>query len=1004
MSYSGARSLFLAVAMSVFFGAASEAQHFGSNKVQYEDFDFRILQTEHFDIYYYPREEDAIVYVARLAERWYARLSEALEHELDGRQPLILYASHSDFRQTNLISGTPSESTGGLTEGLKRRIVMPLGVGLGETNHVLGHELVHAFQYDIAREYKVGLLGIPLWFIEGMAEHLSLGPDGGQTDMWMRDAIRRDELPSIEDLSHPRYFPYRWGHSFWSYLAGRFGDDVVPRLLKVRSSRMAQRLHSVTGVTLEQLSKDWHKALREIHGGREAEGGEKGRRVVSRKDGGRLNLAPSLSPDGRHVVFLSERDRFSIDVYLADAITGKVLRKIISTATDPHFDSLQFVGSAGAWDPSGRRFALAAVSGGRPVLVLLDMERYEVEREIRFEQLDEVLQPAWSPDGKKLAFAALSGGLSDLYVQDLETGDLRRLTSDPFADVQPSWSPDGARLVFVTDRYTTDLETLAFGPYRLATMVLADGSLSEVRTTGPGHVVSPQWSAEGDSLFFVSDPEGRPNVQRLDLAGGGVYQVTEVETGVSGITSLSPALSVAAGGSRIAFSAFAEGGYEIRSLDEAEAISGDPVALEALRNGDLPPGATGAGAASGEDEPGGRLASAEWLDASRFTVKHYRPSLTLDGIGQPYVSAGGGPFGSFFRAGIGFSLGDMLRDQRVHVAVQAGRRPEDFAGRVTYLNRRSRWNWGVSLEYLPVAYGRRGTSSAFTPDGQQTMASTLDYFTQTHRQVSAIAMYPFNRATRIELSGSLRSIAYYEEARVKTFAPGSSRIIDETRNVLPAPDSVNLVEGSLAIVHDTAVLGPTSPILGTRSRLEVGPSFGSLSFATVVADYRRYVIPVKPFTLAFRGRYVGRHGGDAADGRLLPLVLGLRHQVRGYSVRSVLDVECEPGTGCSPFEALSGSRLLLGNVELRFPLRGLLSRRFDYGPLPVEGFLFADAGSLWTRTGPAADAAWERNLLRSWGAGVRINAAGMILELAGARPFDRPGEGWTFSLNLGAGF
>ena len=38
-----------------------QAQYFGRNKVQYESFDFRVLKTEHFDIYFYPPEEEAAV-------------------------------------------------------------------------------------------------------------------------------------------------------------------------------------------------------------------------------------------------------------------------------------------------------------------------------------------------------------------------------------------------------------------------------------------------------------------------------------------------------------------------------------------------------------------------------------------------------------------------------------------------------------------------------------------------------------------------------------------------------------------------------------------------------------------------------------------------------------------------------------------------------------------------------------------------------------------------------
>ena len=218
------------------------AQYFGRNKVQYESFDFRVLKTEHFDIYFYPPEEAAAVHAARMSERWYARLSSILDHELSGRQPLILYASAPEFQQTNAVGGRIGEGTGGVTEALRRRIVLPTGGTLGDLDHVIGHELVHAFQYDITGSGRPGSLGalptatqLPLWFIEGMAEYLSIGPVTPQTAMWMRGALAdtgRDTLPSFSKLDDPRYFPYRYGHAFLAWVAGHWGDQVIGQLLR----------------------------------------------------------------------------------------------------------------------------------------------------------------------------------------------------------------------------------------------------------------------------------------------------------------------------------------------------------------------------------------------------------------------------------------------------------------------------------------------------------------------------------------------------------------------------------------------------------------------------------------------------------------------------------------------------------------------------------------------------------------------------------------------------
>ena len=137
------------------------AQYFGRNKVRYEAFRFELLRTKHFEVYFYPEEAAAAPLVARMAERWYARHAATLGHQLRGVQTLIVYASHPHFEQTNAIEGDIGEGTGGVTEALKRRIVMPLAGPLAETDHVLGHELVHAFQYDITGQGRGGLAAIP---------------------------------------------------------------------------------------------------------------------------------------------------------------------------------------------------------------------------------------------------------------------------------------------------------------------------------------------------------------------------------------------------------------------------------------------------------------------------------------------------------------------------------------------------------------------------------------------------------------------------------------------------------------------------------------------------------------------------------------------------------------------------------------------------------------------------------------------------------------------------
>jgi outer membrane protein assembly factor BamA len=210
-------------------------------------------------------------------------------------------------------------------------------------------------------------------------------------------------------------------------------------------------------------------------------------------------------------------------------------------------------------------------------------------------------------------------------------------------------------------------------------------------------------------------------------------------------------------------------------------------------------------------------------------------------------------------------------------------------------------------------------------------------------------------------------------------------------------------EASAAYVRDTAVFGPTGPILGGRSRIEVATTFGELSATRLLVDHRRYVMPVKPYTLAMRVVHLGQYGRDADDVRVLPSFLGSRYFLRGYgwgAIRCQLNAD----GACGGYDELLGSRLLVGNLELRAPLLGMRTRDLRYGVVPAEGFVFADGGMVWSRTPEFSAAPSERRLVRSFGIGVRVNALGLPLEWAAVRATDPPAVGWSFGLTIRPSF
>ena len=1001
--------------LSVFLlSGFSYAQYFGQNKVQYESFDFKVMHTEHFDVYFYPEEEESALIAARMAERWYARLSRMLGHELRGKQPLILYSSSAHFQQTTTISGTIGEGTGGVTEMFKRRIILPIGATLAETDHVIGHELVHAFQYDITTlDYSgyistpPGVARLPLWLVEGMAEYLSIGPADPHTSMWMRDAVKKDKLPTIKKLIDPRYFPYRYGQSLWAYITGEWGDSAVAAIIKSagRTGDYESAIQRVTGLNAEQLSEKWHASMKAKYAKIEtltAPPEEQAQLLFQGTRENPLNISPSFSPDGSRLVFLSTKDLFSIDMYLADAKTGEIIRKLVKTAMDPHFESLQFIKSSGGWDSTGDKFAFGAIVKGEPVLTIMSIQKGNKIKEIVFPDLGEILNPSWSPDNKKIVFSALEGGFSDLFIYDIEDDELKKITDDPYGDLYPAWSPDGKYIAFSTERYSSDLSLIDIGNYELALLNPENDEVEKIGGWTGAKNLNPQWAPDSESLYFVSDKNGITNVYRIEVDSREISQITNLYSGVSGITSISPAISMAQEIGRLAFCMYKDGNYNIYTIDIADVVPTETAVVDfgGIHPEMLPP----------REKPEGELLGLlnnplyGLPEEKEYEIADYKPKLKLDYVSPPQFAIGTDRFGTYAGGGVALYFSDMLGYHNVVGMGQVNGSLIDSAVLLGYQNSRNRFNWGGVVQRIPYVYG--GYQVSLGEFMGEPVFEERDYiYRQINYEVSGFASYPFSRVNRFELSAGYRYLDFDSEIRTRVYSAITGFLYYRDKEKLPSPDGIHFGFGSAALVYDTSFFGATGPILGQSYRLETSPYFGTINFTNVLADYRRYIMPVRPYTLAFRFLHFGRYGSGAEDRRLYPLFLGYETLVRGYNPGSFRAEEFQDGKEFA-YDSLFGSKIIVINAELRFPLFGVLGiGRGYYGVFPIDFITFFDTGIAWTNENKPWFSSGERRLLSSTGVGIRINLFGAaVLGLNLVKPLDRPERGPYLQLSFMPGF
>jgi hypothetical protein len=1039
------RLVLAAAALALLAPAAAEAQYFGRNKVQYDDFDFRVLETPHFDIHYYSEADRSIEDFARMAERWYERFARLFQHEFEQRKPLIIYADHPDFQQTNTLQGAIGQGTGGVTESLKNRVIMPMTGSYWDTDHVLGHELIHAFQYNIAQSRQggglQGLMNNPLWLIEGMAEYLSVGRQDPLTAMWLRDAILRDDFPTIQQMTREqRFFPYRFGQALWAYIGGVYGDDAVSGVFR-RSLRIGFQpaIQQMLGVSADTLSVQWRRAVEAAYeplmAGRTLPD-SLGGLLLDDQNAGSQNIAPALSPDGRYVAFMSEKDLFSIDIFLADARTGRVIRKLVSAMSDPHSDALRYIDSSGTWSPDGQQFAFVVFADGNNQINIVNVDGGGVQRRIAPEGIGEIKNPSWSPDGRYIAFSGIVGGISDLFLWDLEQDELSQLTDDRNGDFHVTWSPDGRTIAFASDRGPeTSFDSLTFSKYRLALLDVESREVQTLDLLGNVRHSNPQFSPDGDWLYFLSDADGFSDIYRTRLSDGSIERVTRVATAVSGIVAMAPALSVAAESGDVVFSVFEDFGFRIHRLDPdpagiplRRALADEEPALEelVLEGRNLPPF---------ESDRFSRVESyltdaetglePEGMFTDDLAVD-YTPSLALDYVGQPSFGVGADQFGSYVGGGASAFFSDMLGNKILGVAVQAQGTIQDIGGQVSYADLGDRWNWGVNAGRIPymLLFQRYGAEEfeggAVVPFVSQLRQRVFE------TSVGGSVAYPFSMTRRLEFGLGFRRYSFdIEEDRY--YLDSFGRIVQVDRVQLdefePAP--LNMGEASVAFVGDNSFFGFVSPIRGGRYRFGVDATVGTQNFFTAIADWRRYWGVDRNLTLAVRGMHIGRYGsipgassvtgGNGGNLNILqPFFLGWETNIRGYAWESFQVQECTgsaagAGGSCPALDRLFGQRMAVANFEARVPLFG--TEQFgllNFPFVPTELVAFFDVGLAWDQDNPAtlewSRSSAERVPVASTGLSARMNILGfLILEAYYAYPFQRPERGahWGFSLAPG---
>ncbi len=941
----------------IFFAVFALSLEARVSKPVWQGIGWSVLPTAHYNIHY-PTGQDELARAAALyAEQAYYHLSNRMDHNIAHVVSIFVYPSAERFQDTNILGTSPGEGTGGFTDQMRRRVVLPFTGDYAEFRHVLIHEIVHTFQYDIllgtSGEFSFpfgGSMAPPLWLIEGSAEYFSAGYDIA-ADSFVREAMLSGTMPTLREMSSGRvsngFVFYKGGQAAVKFIADTFGERFVTELIRSfgRNNNPEAAIRSVFGISLEELDEQFMVYLkkRTLPHVSATLPEESFLLTHHDTDNSWFNHHAAISPDGKYIAYLSIRKFYPVVVLreLSDDLQKKeynyekvkkkktketiVARSYIAS----HSYSLNLMDNRLSFSPDGKWLLFSTQTTGADELVLYSIADKKIKKRFR-PSVEAITDPTFGKDGNTIVFAGLKKSQQDIYSLSMETGELKQITDTIDSERYPCLSPDGTTILYVSGND---------GTYILVEKVLETGETRELFSSGK---ISEPCYASSDSMYFISDFKGAANAYAYTIGTGTIAPLT---TFAAGIQTLSH------NGKTIAATLQRNQGYDIALFPAAVTNDQQPIVVDTV-SWDLPP-----------------------LNPETFAAKPYFPMPYFEYIlmGAQYSNYSG--FGSYGQS----ALSDYSGNHRMTIFTYIISAAEIYNFHLDYGYLRHRTNFYGGMYQKNNAFG------LFTISSLQSINDILYYpaFISSSNEIMGYATAEYPITHHWSVSGSLAvgrlDEEYYYERR--------------------PPIHAHLQIAKAAIVHNNVLYSAWGPLDGWHLGAVTEQTFPLTGDDAVYhrssLDMRTYFTWGVRYTLALRGFYGAVLGPQQNS---FPFELGGYNTLRGF-----------------PYMAVQGTQAFLMSAEFRYPFLDALLFGFP-APWLMPGFSlvnFVDAGGAtfeWdTFSGYNKSEKRLHHFLLSYGMGMRIMLApGFMLKIDWATPWDLrsslPMHLWQGTFSLGYQF
>jgi len=885
--------------------------YYGKNKVIYSKFEWDHYETDHFDLYYYTKDDATLKKIAEMAESAYLHVSNHTKHELSAPVPLLYYTNSTDFQQTNLFN--MPEGVLGVAEPLLYRVAVRGDMPKDELQELITHELTHIFEYDLlygspgAAVYAVSRP--PLWIFEGFSEY-STAVWSTWSSLIVRDSVLSDRIPELNERGQlvsryplPRDPAYDFGHAMFDFIEEKYGRNGVRELWRsLKNTPLMGRREPIMRafkMTPQQLSFEFNKYLRDRF---------KPFLLRENPEDYSIPITPSfplkpyyfsfshaLSPSGDILaVMLFNLRAGEIDILLTSTKDGSIIKNITRGYTTKYerikFEIDTTKGKDLSWSPDGDRIAFFVREGEKYSLMIINAISGKTVKLIPV-PYDQPAAPSFFPGRNELVFTAYDHEQHDIYKMNLDTEEIVNLTNDEFYQKAPVVSPDGKHLAYSTRLNSFD---------KLFISPVDDLSKKTQLTFDDANATNPEFSSDSQTIYFAGDMREAFNIYSLNRNTGDLLRYTDVRTG-----NFFP-VPIPGDSGEIVFSSFNKGAFQaFKVKSEGELVKTIAIAEKQV-----------------EEEEYTKFEPILTLDISKDKIQEHKGIGKLFLAARPPIEAILSTDGSIY-GGTMLTFTDLLGDHTFNLLAYQVQsfRSYQFA----YYNQKRRMQLMASaFQYTMFYY----------PDYYY-YAPSFNYLsyqdaiaTRTIAGATVGAYYPFNRYYR-----ALATLGYshYEE---EFFDPYLTQSLATSGRSYGLFLNGNLMAASFSLIGETTRFKYYGPAAGGTFRvalsqaLPAGKSF--FNNTSMTADLRKYLYLGADTVLAFRWKAFASRGED-------PFVtyFGGNNEVR-----------------TAYYYSLIGTEGWFANLEFRIPLINAASTLI--GQIgPVRGTLFLDMARTKVKGYPA---------------------------------------------------